>query len=167
MPETINPDLSLRDSGLRFLERRGRGHRGTLKGRIPTRHPTRDGPNGQVNGVIRIYAPHRQEAAPRHSLANAASLERRSGLSPAATSRAPATSAAVKRRLRRGRPPATPDPAYFLVQFADDEEPEPAAFAFFASRFSFSDLLAAVFELFEPPLSLLAMVTSSRRRTGC
>jgi hypothetical protein len=36
--------------------------------------------------------------------------------------------------------------------------------AFFASRFSFSDLLAAVFELFEPPLSLLAMVTSFRRR---
>jgi hypothetical protein len=36
--------------------------------------------------------------------------------------------------------------------------------AFFASRFSFRDLLAAVFELFEPPLSLLAMVTSSRRR---
>jgi hypothetical protein len=60
--------------------------------------------------------------------------------------------------------PATPDPAYFLVQFADDEELEPAALAFFASRFSFSDLLAAVFELFEPPLSLLAMVTSSRRR---
>jgi hypothetical protein len=54
-----------------------------------------------------------------------------------------------------------------LVRFADDEELEPAALAFFASRFSFSDLLAAVFELFEPPLSLLAMVTSSRRRTGC
>jgi hypothetical protein len=71
---------------------------------------------------------------------------------------------AVKRQLRRGRPPsADPDPAYFLVQFADDEEPEPAALAFFASRFSFSDLLAAVFELFDPPLSLLAMVTSSRR----
>jgi hypothetical protein len=50
-----------------------------------------------------------------------------------------------------------------LVQFADDEELEPAALAFFASRFSFSDLLAAVFELFEPPLSLLAMVTSFRR----
>ena len=32
------------------------------------------------------------------------------------------------------------------------------AFAFFAKRFSFSDLLAAVFELFEPPLSLLAIV---------
>jgi hypothetical protein len=28
-------------------------------------------------------------------------------------------------------------------------------------------LLAAVFELFEPPLSLLAMVTSSRRRDRC
>ena len=38
------------------------------------------------------------------------------------------------------------------------------AFAFFAWRFSFSDLLAAVFELFEPPLSLLAMVAPSRRR---
>jgi hypothetical protein len=24
----------------------------------PTQHPTRDGPNGQVNGVIRINAPH-------------------------------------------------------------------------------------------------------------
>jgi hypothetical protein len=50
-----------------------------------------------------------------------------------------------------------------LVQFADDEEPEPAALAFFASRFSFSDLLAAVFEVFEPPLSLLAMVTSFQK----
>jgi hypothetical protein len=50
-----------------------------------------------------------------------------------------------------------------LVQFADDEEPEPAALAFFASLFSLSDLLAAVFELFEPPLSLFAMVASSRR----
>jgi len=53
-----------------------------------------------------------------------------------------------------------------LVQFADDEEPEPAALAFFASRFSFSDLLAAVFEFFEPPLSLLAMATSSEGETG-
>jgi hypothetical protein len=38
----------------------------------------------------------------------------------------------------------------------------PAAFeralSFFAWRFSFSDLLAAVLELFEPPLSLFAMV---------
>jgi hypothetical protein len=50
-----------------------------------------------------------------------------------------------------------------LVQLPDEEEPEPAVFAFFAWRFSFSDLLAAVFELFEPPLSLLAMVASSRR----
>ena len=71
--------------------------------------------------------------------------------------RAPAGPAAV---------PATPDPVYFLVQFADDEEPEPAALAFFASRFSFSDLLAAVFEFFEPPLSLLAMATSSEGETG-
>jgi hypothetical protein len=55
-----------------------------------------------------------------------------------------------------------------LVQVADDEIPEPAALAFFASRFSFRDLLAAVFELFEPPLSLLAMVTSFRNRDpGC
>jgi len=53
---------------------------------------------------------------------------------------------------------------YFLVQSADDEEPEPAAFAFFACRFSLRDLLAAVFELFEPPLSLLAMVTPYERR---
>ena len=30
--------------------------------------------------------------------------------------------------------------------------------AFFASRFSFSDLLAAVFEFFDPPLSLPAML---------
>jgi hypothetical protein len=50
-----------------------------------------------------------------------------------------------------------------LVQLPDEEEPEPAVFAFFAWRFSFSDLLAAVFELFEPPLSSLAMVVSSRR----
>ena len=49
-----------------------------------------------------------------------------------------------------------------FVQVPDEEEPEPAAFAFFAWRFSFSVLLAAVFELFEPPLSLLAMVASSR-----
>ena len=42
------------------------------------------------------------------------------------------------------------------------EEEEPAAFAFLAERFSFNVLLAAVFELFEPPLSLLAMVASSR-----
>jgi hypothetical protein len=51
-----------------------------------------------------------------------------------------------------------------LVEVPDEEEPERTAFAFFAWRFSFSDLLAAVFELFEPPLSLLAMVASSRRR---
>jgi hypothetical protein len=72
---------------------------------------------------------------------------------------------AVKRRLRRGRRCSGdfPPGSYFLVQFADDEELEPAALAFFASRFSFSDLLAAVFEFFEPPLSLLAMVSSSRR----
>jgi hypothetical protein len=37
------------------------------------------------------------------------------------------------------------------------EEDDRAAFSFFAWRFSFSDLLAAVFELFEPPLSLFAM----------
>jgi hypothetical protein len=46
-----------------------------------------------------------------------------------------------------------------------EEEPERLAFAFFAWRFSFRDLLAAVFELFEPPLSLLAIVTPSRRKT--
>jgi hypothetical protein len=51
-----------------------------------------------------------------------------------------------------------------LVEVSHEEESERAAFAFFASRFSFSDLLAAVFELFEPPLSLLAMLASSRRR---
>jgi hypothetical protein len=51
-----------------------------------------------------------------------------------------------------------------LVEVSHEEEPERAAFTFFAWRFSFSDLLAAVFELFEPPLSLLAMVAPSRRR---
>jgi hypothetical protein len=51
-----------------------------------------------------------------------------------------------------------------LIEVPIEEEPERAAFAFFAWRFSFSDLLAAVFELFEPPLSLLAMVAPLRRR---
>jgi hypothetical protein len=51
-----------------------------------------------------------------------------------------------------------------VVEVPVDEEPEREAFSFFAWRFSFSDLLAAVFELFEPPLSLLAMVAPSRRR---
>jgi hypothetical protein len=51
-----------------------------------------------------------------------------------------------------------------LVEVPIEEAPERVAFAFFAWRFSFSDLLAAVFELFEPPLSLLAMVAPSRRR---
>jgi len=51
-----------------------------------------------------------------------------------------------------------------LVEVPIEEEPERAAFAFFAWRFSFSDLLAVVFELFEPPLSLLAMVAPSRWR---
>jgi hypothetical protein len=64
----------------------------------------------------------------------------------------PALPSASRANLRR----AIWDRRYFLVQ-SDDEELEPAAFAFFASRFSFSVLLAAVFELFEPPLSLLAM----------
>jgi hypothetical protein len=49
-----------------------------------------------------------------------------------------------------------------LVEVPIEEAPERVAFAFFAWRFSFSDLLAAVFELFEPPLSLLAMVAPSR-----
>jgi hypothetical protein len=52
--------------------------------------------------------------------------------------------------------------AYLLVEDPIEEEPERAAFAFFAWRFSFSDLLAVVFELFEPPLSLLAMAAPSR-----
>jgi hypothetical protein len=51
-----------------------------------------------------------------------------------------------------------------LLEVPIQEEPERAAFSFFAWRFSFSDLLAAVFELFEPPLSLLGMVAPSRRR---
>jgi hypothetical protein len=50
-----------------------------------------------------------------------------------------------------------------LVEVPIEEEPERPAFAFFAWRFSFSDLLAAVFEFFEPPLSLLATVAPSRR----
>jgi hypothetical protein len=45
-------------------------------------------------------------------------------------------------------------------------EEREAAFAFFACRFSFSDLLAAVFEFFEPPLSLLGMVPPGSRRAG-
>jgi hypothetical protein len=49
-----------------------------------------------------------------------------------------------------------------VVEVPVDEEPEREAFSFFAWRFSFSDLLAAVFELFEPPLSLLAMVAPPR-----
>jgi hypothetical protein len=49
------------------------------------------------------------------------------------------------------------DGYYLLVEVPIDEAPERSAFAFLAWRFSFSDLLAAVFELFEPPLSLLAM----------
>jgi hypothetical protein len=53
-----------------------------------------------------------------------------------------------------------------LVDVPIEEAPERVAFAFFAWRFSFSDLLAAVFELFEPPL-LLAMVAPSRRRDRC
>ena len=41
------------------------------------------------------------------------------------------------------------------------EVPGRAALSFFAWRFSFSDLLAGVLELFEPPLSLLAIDASS------
>jgi hypothetical protein len=44
------------------------------------------------------------------------------------------------------------------------EEDARAAFSFFAWRFSFSDLLAAVFEFFEPPLSLLAMASPSKSK---
>ena len=55
-------------------------------------------------------------------------------------------------------------PQAYLLEVPTGEEPERAAFAFFAWRFSFSDLLAVVFELFEPPLSLLAMVAPSRWR---
>jgi hypothetical protein len=51
-----------------------------------------------------------------------------------------------------------------LIEVPIEEEPERPAFSFFAWRFSFNDLLAAVFELFEPPLSLLAMVAPSGRR---
>jgi len=51
-----------------------------------------------------------------------------------------------------------------LVEVPIEEELERAAFSFFAWRFSFSDLLAAVFELFEPPLSLLAIVAPSGGR---
>lgn len=58
-------------------------------------------------------------------------------------------------------PPSITDPRYLLVDAPIEEAPGRLAFAFFAWRFSFSDLLAAVFELFEPPLSLLAMVAPS------
>jgi hypothetical protein len=61
----------------------------------------------------------------------------------------PGTDASRAHRSRSG--------GYLLVQLPDEEEPEPAAFVFFARRFSFNVLLAAVFELFEPPLSLLAI----------
>lgn len=59
----------------------------------------------------------------------------------------------------RPAPLAVADRAsYLLVDVPIEGAPTRAAFAFFAWRFSFSDLLAAVFELFEPPLSLLAIV---------
>ena len=45
-----------------------------------------------------------------------------------------------------------------------DADPESLPLAFFAARFSFSVLLAAVFELFAPPLSLLAMAAPSVAR---
>jgi hypothetical protein len=38
-----------------------------------------------------------------------------------------------------------------VIEVPVGEVPEPAAFAFFAWRLSFSDLLAAVFELFRSP----------------
>jgi len=46
-----------------------------------------------------------------------------------------------------------------LIEVPIEEEPELAAFAFFAWRFSFSDLFAAVFEPLEPP-----GITASRHR---
>ncbi len=48
---------------------------------------------------------------------------------------------------------------YLLVELPNDD-PE-LLLAFFAARFSFSVLLAAVFELFAPPLSLPAMPAPS------
>ena len=48
--------------------------------------------------------------------------------------------------------------SYLSLDVPIEGDPARVAFAFFAWRFSFSDLLAAVFELFEPPLSLLAIV---------
>jgi hypothetical protein len=49
--------------------------------------------------------------------------------------------------------------AYFAV-----EELERAAFSFFACRFSLRVLLAAVLELLDPALSLLAIVAPSKRK---
>ena len=66
-------------------------------------------------------------------------------------------SSGQRRRAESSHPFRSLDPRYLLVDAPIEEAPERLAFAFFAWRFSFSDLLAAVFELFEPPLSLLAM----------
>ena len=44
------------------------------------------------------------------------------------------------------------------------DDPETLPLAFFAARFSFNVLLAAVLELFAPPLSLLAMAAPSVAR---
>lgn len=46
------------------------------------------------------------------------------------------------------------------------EEVARAAFSFFAWRFSFSDLLAGVFEPFDPLLSLFAILPLSKTTTA-
>src|SRR6266511_3608992 len=59
MPETINRDMSLRHSCLPPGRPGARALGIPEKPVRPTRHPIHDGPNGQVNGVNRINAPHR------------------------------------------------------------------------------------------------------------
>lgn len=60
------------------------------------------------------------------------------------------------------RPGESSSSRYLLVEDLHGEgaEPERSALALFASRFSLSVLLAAVFEFFEPPLSLPAIPAS-------
>ena len=74
----------------------------------------------------------------------------------------------VEESLSGSHPWSIADTAsYLLVDVPIEEAPERAAFAYFAWRFSFSDLLATVFELFEPPLSLLAIVPLETERPKC
>jgi len=66
--EHIEPRLESERLRSSPQERRARGHRASLKGPIrPSRHQTRDGPNGQENRLIRINAPHRAPISTRRS----------------------------------------------------------------------------------------------------